>query len=80
LDEEPLSIKRFAYQIPLVIQAVRMTNPPLFDNQDAFGCRWVVMKYLLGACYGGLSRALILNVTNPTHPTKKGDSSTTLSR
>jgi hypothetical protein len=28
------------------------------------------MKYLLGACYGGLSRALILNVTNPTHPTK----------
>jgi len=45
-----------------------MTNPPLFDNQDAFGCWWVVMNYLLGACYGGLSRALILNVTNPTHP------------
>jgi len=44
-----------------------MTNPPLFDNQDAFGCWWVVMNYLLGACYGGLSRALILNVTNPTH-------------
>jgi len=25
------------------------------------------MKYLYGACEGGLSKALILNVTNPTH-------------
>jgi hypothetical protein len=49
-----------------------MTNPPLFDYRNACGCWWVVMNYLYGECEGGLSRALILNVINPTHPTKNG--------
>ncbi|HAF48138.1 MAG TPA: hypothetical protein DCL08_02720 [Anaerolineaceae bacterium] len=73
MDEEPLSIKRFAYQIPLVIQAVRMTNPPLFDNQDAFGCRWVVMEYFYGACDGGIPRVLILHVSNPVGGLSESD-------
>jgi hypothetical protein len=58
---------RFAFYYG--IQANLMTNPPLFDYQNACGCWWIVTDYVFGARHSGIPMVLILKVSNPTHLT-----------